>query len=124
MISREIWWTNQELSPVNIIPSWFSMLIYHMGDEQLARWWPQFRDVVSLHGHDHDHHHHHHVLHQGVRDRTHTIIVSNTHFKLGFPDRKREDKNSELNGSKYSQNSICSYLRREVCVCVCGLAIK
>jgi hypothetical protein len=30
--------------PVNI-----SMLIYHVGDEQYARWWPQFRDVVSPH---------------------------------------------------------------------------
>jgi hypothetical protein len=30
-IAREIWWTDQELSPVDIIPPWFSMLIYHLG---------------------------------------------------------------------------------------------
>jgi len=30
-------------SPVSIIPPWFSILIYHLGDEQ------QFRDVVSPH---------------------------------------------------------------------------
>jgi hypothetical protein len=33
-IARALWWTNQEFSPVNIIPPWFSMLIYHLGDEQ------------------------------------------------------------------------------------------
>jgi hypothetical protein len=34
-IARELWWKNQEFSSVNtIIPPWFSMLIYHMGDEQ------------------------------------------------------------------------------------------
>jgi hypothetical protein len=25
-----------------------STLIYHLGDEQQTRWWPQFRDIVSL----------------------------------------------------------------------------
>jgi hypothetical protein len=38
-------------SPVNIIPPWLSIHIYHLEDEQ-GRWWPQFRDVVSLHRHD------------------------------------------------------------------------
>jgi hypothetical protein len=33
-ISRELWWTIQEFSPVDIIPSWFSMLIYYLGDKQ------------------------------------------------------------------------------------------
>jgi hypothetical protein len=33
-IARELWWTNQKFSPVSIIPPWFSMLIYHMGNEQ------------------------------------------------------------------------------------------
>jgi hypothetical protein len=33
-ITREHWWMNQERSSVNIIPPWFSMLIYHLGDEQ------------------------------------------------------------------------------------------
>jgi hypothetical protein len=33
---------------VYIIPPWLSILIYHMGDEQVAGWWPQFRDFVSL----------------------------------------------------------------------------
>jgi hypothetical protein len=26
-----IWWTNQEYSPLDIIPPWFSILIYHLG---------------------------------------------------------------------------------------------
>jgi hypothetical protein len=30
-IAREIWWTNQEFFPVDIMPPWISMLIYHMG---------------------------------------------------------------------------------------------
>jgi hypothetical protein len=34
-IAKELWWTSQEISSVDIIiPSWFSMLIYHIGDEQ------------------------------------------------------------------------------------------
>jgi hypothetical protein len=28
-----VWWMNQ-FSPVDILPPWFSMLIYHLGDEQ------------------------------------------------------------------------------------------
>jgi hypothetical protein len=32
-ISRKLWWTNQEFSPVNVIPPWF-MLIYQMGAEK------------------------------------------------------------------------------------------
>jgi hypothetical protein len=28
------------------------MLIYHLGDEQQARWWLQFRDLVSSHRHE------------------------------------------------------------------------
>jgi hypothetical protein len=32
-IVRELWWTNQEFSPVNlIIPPQLSILIYHLGD--------------------------------------------------------------------------------------------
>jgi hypothetical protein len=27
-IARELWWMNQEFSPLDIIPPWFSMLIY------------------------------------------------------------------------------------------------
>jgi len=27
-IARELWWTNQEFIYVDIIPPWFSMLIY------------------------------------------------------------------------------------------------
>jgi hypothetical protein len=45
-IARELWWTNQ-FSPVDIIPSWFFMLMYHLGDEQEASWWSQFRDVFK-----------------------------------------------------------------------------
>jgi hypothetical protein len=37
--------------PVSIIPPWLFMLIYHLGDEQYAHLWPQFRDV-SLHRHE------------------------------------------------------------------------
>jgi hypothetical protein len=33
-IARELWWMNQNFSPVDIIPPWFSMLMYHLGDEQ------------------------------------------------------------------------------------------
>jgi hypothetical protein len=33
-ITRELWLKNQEFFPVYIIPPWFSMLIYHLGDEQ------------------------------------------------------------------------------------------
>jgi hypothetical protein len=33
-IARGLWWTNQEFLPVGIIPPRFSMLIYHLGDEQ------------------------------------------------------------------------------------------
>jgi hypothetical protein len=32
-VVRELWCTNQELSPVDIIPTWF-MLICHLEDEQ------------------------------------------------------------------------------------------
>jgi hypothetical protein len=32
---------------INIIPPWISTSIYHAGDEQWARWWPQFRDSLS-----------------------------------------------------------------------------
>jgi hypothetical protein len=41
----------------HIIPPLFSTLIYNMGDKQLARWWPKFRDKVSPHRHDDDNHH-------------------------------------------------------------------
>jgi branched-subunit amino acid transport protein len=34
-----------QFSPVNIIPPWLSIIIYHLGDEQ---WWMQFKDIVSL----------------------------------------------------------------------------
>jgi hypothetical protein len=30
-IDKELWSTNQEFSAVNIIPPWFSILIYHLG---------------------------------------------------------------------------------------------
>jgi hypothetical protein len=35
------------VSPVSINPPWLSILI-SSGDEQKARWWPQFRDVIAL----------------------------------------------------------------------------
>jgi hypothetical protein len=34
-ITRELWWTNQEISSVNIIiQPQYSTLMYHLGDEQ------------------------------------------------------------------------------------------
>jgi hypothetical protein len=45
-IARYLCWTNH-FYPVDIIPAWLSMLIYHLRNEQQARWWPQFRDIVS-----------------------------------------------------------------------------
>jgi hypothetical protein len=44
---------NQEFSLVDIIPPWFSMLIYNLGHKQQARWWLHFKDVISPHQHDH-----------------------------------------------------------------------
>jgi hypothetical protein len=35
---------------VSIIPPWLSTFAYHQRDEQQARKWPQFRDIVSPHG--------------------------------------------------------------------------
>jgi hypothetical protein len=32
-IARELWWTNQEFSSVDIISLWLSILIHHLGDE-------------------------------------------------------------------------------------------
>jgi hypothetical protein len=34
-------------SSVSIIPPWLSTLIYRMGDERQARWWPQYTDMFS-----------------------------------------------------------------------------
>jgi hypothetical protein len=34
---------------VSIIRLWISILVYDLGDEKQARWWSQFRDVVSPH---------------------------------------------------------------------------
>jgi hypothetical protein len=33
-IVRELWWTIQEFSSVDIIPPWFSILIFLLEDEQ------------------------------------------------------------------------------------------
>jgi hypothetical protein len=53
----DLWWTkwcwDRFLSkffwfpPVSIIPPWHSLHMYHLGDEQRAHWWLQFRDIVS-----------------------------------------------------------------------------
>jgi hypothetical protein len=43
---------SSSVQTVNILPPWLSILIYHLGDKQQACWWPQFRDVVSLHRHE------------------------------------------------------------------------
>jgi hypothetical protein len=39
-------------SSVNIIPPWLFKLIYHLVGGQFARWWLQFRDMVSPHRHE------------------------------------------------------------------------
>jgi hypothetical protein len=31
-----------------------SIIIYNLGNEQQARWWPQFRDAASLHRQEHE----------------------------------------------------------------------
>jgi hypothetical protein len=36
-------------------PPWLSILICHMGNEQQARWWPQFRDIILPHQHNRHH---------------------------------------------------------------------
>jgi hypothetical protein len=33
-IARELWWMNQEFSSSDIILPWFSMLIFHLGNEE------------------------------------------------------------------------------------------
>jgi hypothetical protein len=42
---EQVFLRSLRLFPVNIVPPWFSILISYEG-EQLASWWPQFRDVV------------------------------------------------------------------------------
>jgi hypothetical protein len=34
-------------SPVNVITPRLSIVMYHLADEKQARWWEQFRDIVS-----------------------------------------------------------------------------
>jgi hypothetical protein len=41
-------------SPVNIIPPWLSIPIYHQGEEQQTCWWPQFRDIDLPNQHEHE----------------------------------------------------------------------
>jgi hypothetical protein len=33
----------------------FHTYIYHLGDERLACWWPQFRNIISRHEHEQQH---------------------------------------------------------------------
>jgi hypothetical protein len=47
-IVRELWWTSQKFfSAGMIISPWFSVSICRQGDEKLAHWWLQFRDILS-----------------------------------------------------------------------------
>jgi hypothetical protein len=39
---------SSSVSPVSIMPLWLSILIYHLADEQEARWWRRFRHRVSM----------------------------------------------------------------------------
>jgi hypothetical protein len=46
----DVWWTKWQRNSLS--PSLFgflrgSIVIYHLGDEQQVRWWPQFTDIVS-----------------------------------------------------------------------------
>jgi hypothetical protein len=36
--ARELWWTNQEFSFVDVIPPCFYMFIYDLGDEEEGQW--------------------------------------------------------------------------------------
>jgi hypothetical protein len=49
---RALCWMNQDFSPLYFIPPWFSMFMYHLGDERYACWWLKFRDVISPHRYD------------------------------------------------------------------------
>jgi hypothetical protein len=64
------------LSFLDIIPSWFSMLMYQLGDAKYARWWPQFRGVVSPHRNNHEQPMKH-IKRERERDRR---VASNTTF--------------------------------------------
>jgi hypothetical protein len=41
-------WVRSYPQLVSSLP-WLSTLTYHLGDKQLARWWPRFWDIVSPH---------------------------------------------------------------------------
>jgi hypothetical protein len=46
-IASDLWYMNQEFSPVDISSPWLSIFISYLAGEELTRWWPQFRDVLS-----------------------------------------------------------------------------
>jgi hypothetical protein len=57
----DLWWTKWHWErfffeffgfPLSVSFHRGSMLTYHLGDEQQARWWSQFRDTVSPHRHE------------------------------------------------------------------------
>jgi hypothetical protein len=58
--------TLRRFTPVNIIPSLLSTLIYHLGDEQ-AHWWPQFRDTASAHRHEQQQEHNASAINKQLR---------------------------------------------------------
>jgi hypothetical protein len=45
---REPSWTSQEFSSDDIISPWLFMLICYLGNEQWARTWPYFTDIIIL----------------------------------------------------------------------------
>jgi hypothetical protein len=82
-------------SPVDAVPSWFSILMYQQGDEQ-ARWWPQLRYVVSSHRHDDDRHHHacgcRHSLTLPSRPLAHRCLVDFIILRTGLLDSLKNHK--------------------------------
>jgi hypothetical protein len=54
--ARELWWTTQEFSLVDIISPWFSVFIYHLGDDRFvvgrSLETPSTRSALSTYLHD------------------------------------------------------------------------
>jgi hypothetical protein len=44
---RQVFLRVLQLPPVNIITTWLSILICHVGDEQYVHWWLKFRDSLT-----------------------------------------------------------------------------
>jgi hypothetical protein len=49
-VASRVFSLSSSVSPVSSIPPWFHT--HYLGDEQWARLWPQFRDIVLHHRHE------------------------------------------------------------------------